>query len=165
MAKQDMDAEDNGNPSYAEAAEGEARVYELGFHLDPELPSEEVKKAYQAIRGLVTSKGTLVAEGEPQNIPLAYTISRQETSGRRDFDTAHFCWIVYEATAPDHAEVLTNMSADKRVIRFIDLITTKDAARHAVEIREFAMKAQERTKEPEVVSGAELDAAIENAAV
>lgn len=143
----------------------EPRVYELGFHLDPELPSEEVKKAYQAIRELVTSKGTLVAEGEPQTIPLAYTISRQETSGRRDFDSAHFCWIVYETTAPAHAEVLTAMSADKRVIRFIDLITTKDAARHAVEIREFAMKAPERVKAPEVVSGAELDVALEHAAV
>ena len=28
---------------------GEPRVYELGFHLDPELPTEEVKKAYLGI--------------------------------------------------------------------------------------------------------------------
>jgi ribosomal protein S6 len=143
----------------------EARVYELGFHLDPELPSEEVKRAYQEMRTLVTSKGTLVAEGEPQSIPLAYTISRQETSGRRDFDSAHFCWIVYEATASDHAEILTAANADKRIIRFIDLVTTKDAARHAVEIREFALKAPERTKDADTVLGVELDVALENVAV
>ena len=73
---------------------GEPRVYELGFHLDPELPTEEVKKAYQAVRELTTSKGALVAEGEPVKIQLAYTISRQETAGRRDFDSAYFSWVV-----------------------------------------------------------------------
>ena len=33
----------------------EPRVYELGFHLDPELPIEEVKKAYQAMRSSTLS--------------------------------------------------------------------------------------------------------------
>ncbi len=32
------------------AGQAETRVYELGFHLDPELPIEEVKKSYGAIR-------------------------------------------------------------------------------------------------------------------
>lgn len=162
MAKQDMDmmvddtTEDNSS---------ETRVYELGFHLDPELPVEEVKKAYQAIRELISDKGTLVAEGEPEKIQLSYTISRQDTSGRRDFDSAYFSWIVYEASTENHSDILTTASADKRIVRFIDLLTTKDAARHAVEVRELSLKTPERAKEPEDVSGAELDAAIERAAV
>jgi len=143
----------------------ETRVYELGFHLDPELPVEEVKKAYQAIRELISDKGTLVAEGEPEKIQLSYTISRQDTSGRRDFDSAYFSWIVYEASTENHSDILTTASADKRIVRFIDLLTTKDAARHAVEVRELSLKTPERAKEPEDVSGAELDAAIERAAV
>src|SRR3989337_523590 len=127
MAKGDaeMRAQDEG-------AGNDPRVYELGFHLGPELPSEEVKKAYQAVREMVAAQGSIVGEGEPQKIPLAYTISRQETSGRRDFDSAHFCWVVYEMSASDHAEILTAANADKRIIRFIDLITTKDAARPSV---------------------------------
>jgi ribosomal protein S6 len=84
--KQDVEVEDG----VLESAE-ESRVYELGFHLDPELPSEEVKKAYKAVRELISEKGTLIAEGEPQMIQLAYTISRQETAGRRDFNSAYFC--------------------------------------------------------------------------
>lgn len=143
----------------------ESRVYELGFHLDPELPTEEVKKAYQATRELIAGKGAIVAEGEPEKIQLAYTISRQETSGRRDFDSAYFSWIVYEASPENHSEVITTASADKRIIRFIDLITTKDAARHSVEVRELSLKTPERSNEPEDVSGAELDAALERAAV
>ena len=96
MAKQ-VDIDTNESPSFAEATEGEARVYELGFHLDPELSSEEVKNAYETMRELIVGKGTLVAEGEPQTIQLAYTISRQGRSdapARRDFNSAHFCWIV-----------------------------------------------------------------------
>ena len=162
MAKQDMDIETS---EIAEDVGSEPRVYELGFHLDPELPVEEVKKAYQAIREIIAKKGTLVAEGEPEKIQLAYTISRQETGGRRDFDSAYFSWIVYEASAENHAEVLTAANADTHIIRFIDLITTKDAARHSFEIHEMSLKTPAHAKETEAVSGTELDAALEHAAV
>ena len=35
----------------------EARVYELGFHIDPDLSSEEVKKTYQSIREVASKAG------------------------------------------------------------------------------------------------------------
>ena len=143
----------------------EARVYELGFHLDPELPTEEVKKAYQAIRSQIAEKGTVVAESETEKIPLAYTISRQETSGRRDFNSAYFSWIAYEAAPEKHAEVVSGANAEKRIIRFVDLVTTKDAARHALEARELSRKAPEQESEPEAVSSVELDAALDRAGV
>ncbi|OGG92721.1 hypothetical protein A2609_01300 [Candidatus Kaiserbacteria bacterium RIFOXYD1_FULL_47_14] len=168
MAKQNI--QENEAEGTDEALDGEGsepRVYELGFHLDPELPTEEVKKAYKTVRELIAKKSTIVAEGEPEKIPLAYTISRQETSCRRDFDSAYFSWIVYEASAEDHAYIITTVGVDKRIIRFIDLLTTKDAARHSVEIREISQKMSERVKEPEseIVSGIELDAALERTAL
>ncbi|MDO8566668.1 MAG: 30S ribosomal protein S6 [bacterium] len=169
MAKQDRDMTvDEESLSFAEGAEGVARVYELGFHLDPELPVEEVKKAYQAVRELIAERGALVAEGEPQKVQLAYTISLQghsDAAGRRDFDSAYFSWIVYEASTVHHAEILTAVSTDKRVIRFIDLLTTKDAARHSAEMREISLKTLERVEDPDEVAGAELDAALENVVV
>lgn len=163
MAK-DTDAELRSDESFEDAGT-DPRVYELGFHLDPELPTEEAKKAYQAVRELLASKGAIVAEGEPEKIQLAYTISRQETSGRRDFDSAYFCWIAYEATAADHAEILAVANADKRIIRFIDLLTTKDAARHAAEMHELSLKTPERATDPEATLAVELDAALESTAV
>ena len=157
----DTELEDSG---------GERRVYELGFHLDPELPSEEVKKAYQALRELIVGKGTLVADGEPEKIQLAYTISRKEVAGRRDFDSAYFAWITYEASAPEHAEVIAAAVANARIIRFIDLVTDKDTARHAVEMREIAAKTQapegeQRAEDRRAVLGAELDVALEGVVV
>lgn len=141
---------------------GTPRVYELGFHIDPELPTEEMKKAYREIRDLVSDKGTLVAEGEPVMLPLAYTISRQETSGRRDFNSAYFSWVVYETEAGNHADIIAAAGADKRIIRFIDLVTTKDAARHSQELRELSLKTPERVEDTETAAGAELDAALES---
>lgn len=146
---------------------GEPRVYELGFHLDPELPVEEVKKAYQEIRGRIEEKGKIVAESEPEKIQLAYTISRQEVAGRRDFDSAYFSWIVYEAQGAEHAGIISAAGANKRIIRFIDLITTKDAARHAVEMKELAAKTPkpEEGMEAAPAVGSELDAALENVVI
>ena len=119
----------------------ETRIYELGFHLDGELPQEEVKKTYQAIRDHVSGNGTIIAEGEPTKVPLAYTISRQETTGRRDFDTAFFCWIAYEADGAGHEAVLGNAKSQPSIIRFLDIKTDAEAAKHAAEMHELFAKA------------------------
>lgn len=163
MAKE-IDAEMRADEALSE---GGVRVYELGFHIDPELPSEEVKKTYRDIRDMVSAHGTLVAEGEPIQVELAYTISRQETSGRRDFNSAHFAWIVYEADAEQHAAVVGAAGAEKRIIRFIDLVTTKEAARHSQELREMSLKAAvpEKEEDADAAAGAELDAALESATI
>lgn len=152
-----------------ETETGEPRVYELGFHLDPELPSEEAKKAYRGMRDLIAAKGALVAEGEPEKIQLAYTISRTEVGGRRDFDSAYFSWIAYEAGAAEHAEIVAAASGDAHIVRFIDLLTSKEAARHSAELSEIAAKTRAKAEEPqaeeqEAAIGAELDAALENVA-
>lgn len=165
MAKQNKDTD--AEEAFEDVGD-EPRVYELGFHLDPELPTEEVKKAYESVRERIASSGTIVAEGEPQKIQLAYTISRHGASGvpgRRDFDSAYFSWIVYETSAENHAEILSAAGAEKHIIRFIDLLTTKEAARHAVEMRALSQKSPEKAEDPETAAGAELDAALENIVV
>ena len=148
---------------------GEARVYELGFHLDPELSSEMVKSAYQSVHSLISGKGEVVAEGEPEKIALAYTISRQGPSnapGRSDFDSAYFCWITYEAPVEAHEEIVRAAGAERRIIRFIDLATDKEAARDALQRAELAATTPEREPEAtDAVSGdAALDAALLSAA-
>jgi hypothetical protein len=57
--------------------------------------------------------------------------------------------------------VLESVTSNARVIRFIDVVTTKEAARHAAELRIMALKTPD--KESEAVSDVELDAALEGA--
>jgi ribosomal protein S6 len=136
------------------------RVYELAFHLDPELPSEEVKKQYAAIKETIEAVGTIVAEGTPEKIALAYTISRQETSGRRDFDSAYFAWIAYETDSSKHGEVVDAIKANTKVVRYIDILTDKETARHAAEMKALSMQVPEPENTTQNAD-AELDAALE----
>lgn len=158
-----MDAEMRDSEMHDEVETGGSRVYELGFHLDPELPSEEVKKAYQAVKEVIEAQGSLVAEGEPEKVQLAYTISRQENAGRRDFNSAYFAWVAYETSAENHAKVLEAVGEESRIIRFIDVITDKEAARHAAEMRLMAIKQPESVVDAEESTDAALDAALEAA--
>lgn len=145
----------------------ETRVYELGFHLDAELPQEEVKKVYQGIRDRISAVATIVAEGEPTKVPLAYRISRQETTGRRDFDSAFFCWVAYETDQAGHDDVAQLARNESNIIRFLDIRTTKEAAKHAAEMHElFAKQALEGEAEgDEDSSDTDLDAALKEAGV
>lgn len=149
-----------------EAGYNESRIYELGFHIDPELPETEVRKTYQTIRDLIAEKGSVIAEGEPQHVQLAYTISRQEPTGRRDFTSAFFSWIAYETDGAGHAAVVEAAGAEKRIARFIDLRTTREMAQHSAEMREIYAKANmEEAGVEDEVSDVELDAALKEAGV
>ncbi len=163
--KKEFDNGAEGTEPELEGGYNESRVYELGFHLDSELPTEEVKKTYQSLRDTIAKAGTIVAEGEPMKIPLAYTISRSEQNGRRDFTSAFFCWIAYEALGEGHDAVLEAVKAENRVIRFLDLRTTKDAAKHSEEIAEIYARTPNEENEAveEEVSDTELDAALKEA--
>lgn len=164
--KKDIEHGAERTESTLEEGYNESRVYELGFHIDPELPQEEVKKVYQGIREKAAAVGTVVAEGEPQRIPLAYTISRQETAGRRDFNSAYFAWVAYETESAGHDEMLALAKEHKALVRFIDVKTDKEAAQHAAEMHEIYAKMGEKeegqTAEEEVLD-AELDAALKEA--
>ncbi len=149
----------------AEAGQGEFRVYEVGFHIDPEVAQEEVKQLCMGLKETISSVGTIIATGKPEKITLAYTISRMEHSGRHDFSAAYFAWIAYETTPEGHETVLEAVKADQRIFRFIDVLTTKEAALHAAEQRELRARTPEKAEggEADEVSEEELDAALEEA--
>jgi ribosomal protein S6 len=164
VMKKESDHGAEGTEQELEAGYNESRIYELGFHLDSELPSEEVKKTYQSLRDTIAAAGTIIAEGEPAKVPLAYTISRSDQAGRRDFNSAFFCWIAYEAEGEGHESVLAAVKAENRVIRFLDIRTTKEAAKHSEEMAEiYAKMPEEATAGEDEVSDTELDAALKDA--
>jgi ribosomal protein S6 len=148
----------------SEANTPEMRVYELGFHIDGELPQEEAKKSYDALKDLAAKHGEVIAEGTLAKVQLAYTISRMDTTGRRDFNVSFFGWIAYETDGPGHQAVTAAVKEDTRVIRFLDLRTSKDAAKHSSEMHEFYLKVPEAPVE-EDSSDAELDAALKEVGV
>ena len=160
MAKKDTERDEREETADDHA---DLRVYELGFHLDPELSQEDAKSAYAQIRKTVESAGSIVAEGEPQKIQLAYTVSRTEQGRRRDFDASYFSWIAYECDGEGHAKVADAASSDSRIFRFIDIRTDKEIAKHAAEMHEMMAKVA-TDNETEEVSDVELDNALKEVA-
>ncbi len=163
MAKKEKDVLDVEETTVDGENHAEPRVYELGFHIDPELSVEEAKKAYQDMYDVAAKAGTIVAEGEPVKIPLAYTIYRQETAGRRDFDSSYFAWIAYEADGAGHDAVGAAARDERRIFRFLDIRTTKEEAQHSAEMQELLAKVPE--SEDAEVSDVELDAALKDVEV
>lgn len=161
MAKKEIEERIDA-PEEVDAEHTEPRVYELGFHIDGELPEAEAKKTYQGLREQIAKVGTIVAEGEPQKVSLAYTVSRMEHAGRRDFTTSFFAWVAYETDGKGHEAVGEAARAESRVFRFLDIRTTKDAAKHSAEMQEIFLKnaAEMKQHEEEEVSETELDAAL-----
>ena len=86
--------------------------------------------------------------------------------GRRDFDSAYFAWVAYEADTAGHEAMLEAVKGEGRVIRFLDVRTTPEAAKHAAEMHEiYAKMGEEHLREAEDVSDTELDAALKEAGV
>ena len=163
--KKEIDHGAEGTELETEAGYNESRVYELGFHLDPELPSEEAKKTYQALRDTIGASGTIIAEGEPQKVQLAYTISRSVDHMRRDYDNAYFAWIAYEAEGAGHETVLAAARAEMNIIRFLDIRTEKELALHAAAMHEIYAKAAALNGAPvEEAPDTDLDAALKEVA-
>lgn len=164
MTEKEIEHGTDGTEHELEQGNNDTRVYELGFHIDPELPQEEVKKTYQGIREKIAGVGVIVAEGEPEKIPLAYTIYRSETTGRRDFSSAYFAWIAYETDTEGHEAVASMARSESRLVRFLDLRTTKEGAKHSAEMHEMMLRAEEAPSEEETPEQ-ELDAALKDAGV
>ncbi|MGB4076325.1 MAG: hypothetical protein WBK28_01305 [Minisyncoccia bacterium] len=143
----------------------EPRVYELGFHIDSELSVEEARKVFERVRTTIEKVGTLVAVGDPQKIPLAYTVSRTEVGERRDFTASFFSWIAYEADGKGHEAVQECARGENTIFRFIDIRTDKEAAQHFAEMQEILAKAPEAEHSEEEVSDTEIDKALKEVSV
>ena len=163
MAKKDKEAVDAVEEMDADHAE--LRVYELGFHVDPELSADDARKTFENVRTMIEGVGTIIAVGEPQKIPLAYTVSRSETGGRRDFDASYFSWIAYETDGKGHEAVGEAAKAEGRIFRFIDVRTTKEEAKHFSEMQELLLKTPEPEHTEDEVSDTELDQALKEVAI
>ena len=100
--------------------ETQKRVYELGFILVPQTPEVEVPSEVDRLKSAVTDVGgTLISEGTPQFIDLAYTMEKNIASKKFKWSQGYFGWIKFESD-PASMEVLKKaLDANKELIRYI----------------------------------------------
>lgn len=147
--------------------EGESSVYELAFHINPNLSETEVSKTFENLKkNILDNGGAIITESSPRRVDLAYTISVKGEEGVKDFNQGMFGWIAYEGLSENQKAIEEEVSDEKNIFRHLVIITTKEVVEFAKqreeEARSVARSAAENDDE-EGVSDSELDEALESA--
>jgi ribosomal protein S6 len=149
-------------------------VYELGYHLLPNLSDEEVLKEVTDFKGLIEKNGgSLVAEEAPKPMHLAYTMVKKQEGKNARFDNSFFGWVKFEISAEGQLSVNEEVDQNKNVLRFIIIKTLREYVplQHKELFKEPEQEAPKPISKPVMekkstgdkpISDAELDKSIED---
>ena len=103
----------------------QARVYELGFLLTPTIADTEVPEVVARFSAAVeTLGGTILADGTPEYIDLAYQMEQRIGGKILKWTQAHFGWIKFDLD-PAQTEALKKvLDLDQALIRYLLIKTT-----------------------------------------
>lgn len=146
----------------ADADSSEPQVYELGYHIVPTVPDNELEQEVNAITETLKSvQADFVGERFPAQVHLAYPIDTQTEGKREAFTTAYFGWIAFEINAADVSTVHDALAARERVLRFIIAKTSRDQVAAVMADPGLDVGAPEPETEVEAVVGADTEGAEE----
>lgn len=152
-----------------------SRVYEVGYHINPEAKEDDLEAVVAGIRSIIEKAGgTFIAEGAPSLIKLAYDIPVRASGKVAMYDRAHFGWLKFEAPSTVAFELEASLKKSKDVIRFIVFRTVREDTRahfKAPQLREVkrtdtlkpTVRRVEESSEP--INEEEIDKAIEGLTV
>ncbi len=94
------------------ASKAESKIYELGYHLIPELEEVDVKTQAQELSNLITqNEGSILSSKEPRHTHLSYPIRRKQYGYFGTFDFT---------ASPDTIEKINaQMKLQSGVLRFL----------------------------------------------
>ena len=149
-----------------------SRIYEIGYHITPTTPEENLEKIVGDIRSSIEKAGgDFIAEGAPTLTKLSYDIDAREGDKRVSHDRGFFGWIKFEAPVAAAQTLDTELKVNPNVLRAIVFRTVREETRarmKAPTLREVKRtdtirSAPRRAEESTVpVSEADLDKAIED---
>ena len=146
-------------------------IYEVGYHIVPAVSEENLSNEIEAIKNFLIKEGVkIISEEFPRMFQLAYSIRKNMDDGKRDFDTAYFGWIKFDATEAPVTKIKKFFDENKNILRFLLIKTVRentlyfpkgsDAVSTIGELKEA--KKDEREKEiKSPISQEELDKTID----
>lgn len=107
--------------------EGGVQVYELGYHIVSTVAEEGLPKEVEALKAIVLKDGgSLVSEGEPKLINLAYSMTKSVADAKKKFDTAYFGWIKFETKSELMPMIKKAVDANPHVLRYLLIKTVRE---------------------------------------
>lgn len=102
-------------------------VYEIGFHLIPQMSEDEVPSHVDEIKTILDKAGAeIISEGFPTLIDLAYAISTTVSGAKEEFDTAYFGWIKFEADPAAIEKIDERVREKQEILRSVFVKTLRE---------------------------------------
>lgn len=147
--------------------ENESVVYEVGFHLLPNIEESGVLAEFAKIKSLVEENGgSIIGEEVPKMINLAYDLSKVIGTKKQNFSKAYFGWIKFEAEATNITDIKSKIESLPNMLRFLIVKTVKENTMHTPKIPMFKKdnlreeKEEEKVEKPKA-SAEEIDKSID----
>lgn len=113
-----------------EAKEAVLRVYEVGYHISPEVKEDELESVVGGIRSVIEKgAGSFIAESAPSLMKLAYPVETRVAGKIVEHDRAYFGWLKFEATAEVAHALEAALKASRDIIRFVVFRTVREDTR------------------------------------
>lgn len=153
-----------------EKGEGGLHAHEVGYHIVPAVSIENLSNEVENIKNFLTKEGVVIISEEfPKMRELAYSISKTVGGIKRNFDTAYFGWIKFDAGETPIAKVKKFFDENENILRFILINTVRENTMFSSGLpetgkKEEAKAAKKDADEKEVkspISQEELDKTID----
>ncbi len=104
------------------------KIYELGYHVLPNLSEDEVTKVVTGIKDtLAKMEASVISEQFPQMMTLAYELGKEIENKTRRFNTAYFGWIKFEVETAQIESFKAEMDKNLNILRFIIIKTVRES--------------------------------------
>lgn len=138
----------------------EPRVYELGFLLSPAVREEDLDGNVDQIKSIITDlSGTIMTDGRPEFIDLAYEMSKIINNKRVRFNQGYFGWIKFSIT-PDQIKAI-NAVLEKNMLIIRSLMTATVAENTVISKKPLSKilksSAREELAEEELLADADAE--------
>jgi ribosomal protein S6 len=107
--------------------EGGNQVYELGYHIVSTVAEENLPKEVEALKVIILKDGgSLVSEGEPKLINLAYPMTKSVADIKKKFTSAYFGWIKFETKSELMPGIKKAVDNQSNVLRYLLIKTVRE---------------------------------------
>lgn len=122
-----------------EKIEGRTQVYELGFHIVPTVPENDLPSEVSALKTLIeNNKGIVISEEFPKIQNLSYSIFKVVGGVKQKCDTAYFGWIKFEGDSSLVKTVEEGAKTNPHVLRYLLVKTVKESTLYGLKMAQSA---------------------------
>lgn len=133
-----------------ERGEGRLHAHEVGYHIVPAVSIENLSNEVENIKNFLTKEGVVIISEEfPKMRELAYSISKNVGGIKRNFDTAYFGWIKFDARETPIAKIKKFFDENENILRFLLINTVRENTIFSANLTDNEKKEEIKTSKKE----------------